>query len=384
VSRVWALVALFAVFSAQASAPRAPNATALHVVVDGKGSAHVTGNAGAVADAATVIVRSFYDGHDASTAARADGSFTTQIAVKAFDALYIHAVSANGAEGPSTIVSAGSEPELSILGPGGEQKPGTVRLWGEIKGPLFTSVTIAGQLGSVAPKSGYTQTFQGIARIVPGRNTVDIVAYLPDGRTVTRHHAITASADPAVALDLDPSTGPAPLAVEIAVVTDPALQYDSIEYDRGNDGIIDRRAQRGTLIEDEFAGAFEYPVTVHLMRDGNRVRSAEHLVIVESTVGAQFTAGNVLHGFLAALANRQFDLAQARMTASARARYAPTFAEIGARMNAIVGQFSQPTVTRAGASIVEFAIGREVDGTQRAFLAYVLKEKDGQWRVQSL
>jgi hypothetical protein len=76
--------------------------------------------------------------------------------------------------------------------------------------------------------------------------------------------------------------------------------------------------------------------------------------------------------------------ALSRVSISARYLYAPTFDALAPYLAQIVPQWSAPVVGPLGTEVSELVVSRLVEGKNSAFFIYVMRDRDGVWRVVSM
>ena len=68
----------------------------------------------------------------------------------------------------------------------------------------------------------------------------------------------------------------------------------------------------------------------------------------------------------------------------AQVKYAPVFDALMPHFPAIVSSYSSLQRVDVSEEIGEYAINRTIDGVNRIFLIYFLKDTDGVWRLDSM
>jgi hypothetical protein len=96
------------------------------------------------------------------------------------------------------------------------------------------------------------------------------------------------------------------------------------------------------------------------------------------------TVKSVWNGFAAALSGRDKASAMNRISRSVQFKYGPTLEVLSPYMPQIAATWSSPTLGALGGEVAELVISRVVEGKNRAFFIYVIREKDGVWRLTSM
>ena len=68
----------------------------------------------------------------------------------------------------------------------------------------------------------------------------------------------------------------------------------------------------------------------------------------------------------------------------AQEKYGAVFDTLLSSMLQIMGSFSNPQTVTVSGEIGEYAINRTIDGVNRIFLIYMLRDVDGVWRIDSM
>ena len=114
--------------------------------------------------------------------------------------------------------------------------------------------------------------------------------------------------------------------------------------------------------------------------------------VYEAAAGVQVDAlesvDALLHslwnGTSAALAAGDKEAALTYLTPGAQQKYAPVFDALLADMPTIVASFSALQPVSLSPSIGAYAINRTIDGRDRIFFIYFLKDADGVWRLDAM
>jgi hypothetical protein len=72
------------------------------------------------------------------------------------------------------------------------------------------------------------------------------------------------------------------------------------------------------------------------------------------------------------------------LNVQAREKYGPVFDALLPDMGQILGSFSDLQTMTVDSAVGEYAINRTIDGVNRIFLIYFLRDGDGVWRVDSM
>jgi hypothetical protein len=97
---------------------------------------------------------------------------------------------------------------------------------------------------------------------------------------------------------------------------------------------------------------------------------------------AMFTT--MWNGMNSALVAGDKEMALGYLTPSAQEKYGPVFEVLLPYMPEIVASYSSLQRVSLSSSVGEYAITRTIDGRNRVFLIYFIKEFDGVWRLAAM
>ena len=72
------------------------------------------------------------------------------------------------------------------------------------------------------------------------------------------------------------------------------------------------------------------------------------------------------------------------MTRQGKENYGPVFDVLRPNMPQIVGEFSVLQPVTVGDTVASYAVNQTVNGVNRLFLVYFLRDADGDWRLDSM
>jgi len=107
-------------------------------------------------------------------------------------------------------------------------------------------------------------------------------------------------------------------------------------------------------------------------------------VLVEDPVQRDATLRDLWLNMNAALSGGDTPAALLFLTPSARRRYAPVFDALEPFLPGIVASYSPLATLSLSESIGEYALKRTIDGEDRLFLVYFLRDGDGVWRLGAM
>jgi len=254
---------------------------------------------------------------------------------------------------------------------------------GTFAGPVNTGVTVNDVIA-------YARDGRFALNDLPlaaGANAITANATAADGRSGTASVTVDASGKPrSLELQADVSTGAAPLTVTFtysftavgAVVNKLAMDFDG-------DGHDDFRTNRPpiSLVNTYSIPGLYFP-KLKITDSAGHVHTAELAVEINSLDERDTLFIAVWNGMNDALLRGDLNEALVHLNARARQQYARALQGLLPDIPAIVGSYAPPLRVSVTANVLEYAVNRMVDGEDRAFLVYLLRDADGVWRLDRM
>ena len=89
-------------------------------------------------------------------------------------------------------------------------------------------------------------------------------------------------------------------------------------------------------------------------------------------------------GFATSLATRDTAQALQYFNAQAQQKFQSVFQTLATDLPQIVSSFSAPQLVSVTSDVGEYAINRTIDGVDRIFFVYFLRDVDGVWRIDDM
>lgn len=282
-------------------------------------------------------------------------------------------------------------PQITVQSPvaGAAIADDQVSVGGTWSGPTNTGITVN---GVIAALSG-NQFFAAVP-LVPGANTLTIVATAPGGASATSTVQVTSSGPAPTRVVASALQGFAPLNVSFTVTSDRPIE--SVE---GNFAVGFQICAEGFCFE---AGSFFVsPVTVPLVftyeqpgtyqavfnvrhTDGTTVTKTLRIVVQDPQQLDQLLQAT-WNSFTQALVARDKVAAMKSLTASAQARYGRVFDALQTSLPAVAASVSAPEPGLMTSTVGEYFLTRQApDGSLRLFLIYFIRDADGVWRLDTM
>lgn len=282
----------------------------------------------------------------------------------------------------------GGPPAVAIQAPaaGALVADDMVIVSGTWSGPIGTAITVNGVIASLN-----SNLFFATVPLVPGPNTLSVILSGPAGQLASTTVEVTSSGPSATRVVATPQQGFAPLEVVFTVTSDVA-----IEFIEGNYAVGQRVCNSDGCFEPTFfVGAGENPSFTY-----TQPGSAEAVFNIRRTDGTTITKTvrisvqgaeqvdqqlrQIWSGFTAALATGDKARALAYFNTQAKEAYGPIFDDLQPIMPQVAASFSALQTVTLDGEVAEYAINRTINGIDRIFFVYFVRDFDGVWRLDSM
>lgn len=298
-------------------------------------------------------------------------------------ALTARAVDNRGAVTTSAPVSVTVQPlALTIASPaeGASIAADFVTVTGTFQAPPNSGVTVN---GVVANSDGSNYFINGLA-LVPGTNTITVTLTTAEGQTVSQSRMVmsTAAANYRISASIDNVMAPGSVLLRVAKRLDRrvvSLQIANLG------GTADLSVFDGaTLAKVTFTNPGRYEPIVTIQDDAGNSYSQSVAILVQDPVTLSAVVRAVWTGFAGSLAGGDKLAAMSRMSETVRFRYGPTLDALAPYFAQIIPTWSAPSVGLLASGLAELVVTRDVQGVGRMFFVYVIRERDGVWRLTSM
>jgi hypothetical protein len=268
---------------------------------------------------------------------------------------------------------------LSFTSPGaGTSLDGdSVVVTGTFQAPANSGVNVNGVTAALDSQN----RFFALVPLIAGSNTLTATLSAPEGQSIER--SITVSATAMISpfsLSAEPTDGLAPLAVTFTV-SNPTAQAATYTFD--GFGPFALPANGSSVLKLTYpAGVFTPTVVI---TDASGDTSTRQLVIEaidETALDQKLRA--IWKGMNDGLLAGDQDRALVYLNAGARAKYGPVFEVLMPHMPDIVASYSTLAKSHLNGAFGEYAVKRQLDGKNRLYLLYFLRDPDGVWRIDEM
>jgi hypothetical protein len=368
-------------------APAPPDAAYIHAQPQPGGRLIVRGQPGAVESGTFVHITNVRTGETVQVQASSDGNFIAELAgIESDDLSIVAEDEAHNISTPIALPGVGSGPlRIEIVAPlsGTTIASNTVLVKGELFGPVDAGVAVNGR-PAIVLESGRTRSFAALVALLPGGNTIAIVAARPNGITETAQLQVTSDSNPAFMVTATPSHGGARLDVMFHISEYTEQQIARTEIDLNSDGDIDIvRENDDRYIPASYLSSGYYEATVKITTSSNQVETTVIPISVQTPEQVDAQIQRVWSAIISALRAGDGPAALTHFTADAVERYRPAFERMGSNLPTLADALTEISVAKIHARFVECLLIRNVAGNGEAFLVSFTRSGDGVWRLAS-
>ena len=252
---------------------------------------------------------------------------------------------------------------------------------GTMDGGANAGVTVNGVVANIVGNQFYANVL-----LLAGANDLLVKATSLDGASVQKTVSVTSAGPSVVEVTADSGNGVAPFKVTFTVNSAAIVQ--SIQADFNGDGTTDFvTTSLAAPISFTYGqpGVYNAQFVVSTLTNGFRNDyTATVPVIVVDAVALDVQLKALWQGFAGALVARDKAKAMQYLNAQARDKYGPVFDALLSGMPQILASFSNLQTVTINSDVGEYAINRIVDGVNRIFFIYLIRDIDGVWRIDSM
>lgn len=348
------------------------------------GQVTITGTSGSVEATARVKVTNVASGAAVTVTANSDGSFTVQLAAQEGNSLTITVTDGTGNVSPVRTTQVGSAVQIAITFPaqGAFISGNRTVVRGTAQGPFNTGVIVNGVVALV-----HNGIF--IADNVPlsfGQNTITAIATTLGGQAVQASVTLDSNTDPSV-LDVkaSPTSGIAPLAVTFEAQFGSTSSIQSLSMDFDGNGTVDfTTTDPNAQLQYNYTTPGLYTAHLRVTDQQGAVFNAEVSILVQDVAAMDTLFKNMWNNMNTALVAGDIPTALTFLDPAAQQKYEPVWQVLLPHMSEIVASYSPVRGAFIGQSVAEYGLNRTINGENRLFLIYFLKDESGVWRLAAM
>lgn len=284
----------------------------------------------------------------------------------------------------------GGAPQVAIQSPaaGATIADDQVIVSGTWSGPSNTGITVNGVIAAIDGNR-----FFATVPLAPGANTITVVATAPDGTQVSSTAEVASTGPSPTRVTASTLQGFAPLEVQFTVTSDREIQSVDGNFAVGYEvcggelgchqpGLFSVSATEPLSFTYEEPGSYEAVFNVR-HTDGTTVTKTLR-IIVQNQEQIDQQLRQVWAGLTSALARGDKATAMQHLNTRAQNKYGPVFDALLPNMGTIVASFSVLQVHEIDETVGSYAVNRIIDGLNRIFFIYFIRDGDGVWRLDSM
>ena len=251
---------------------------------------------------------------------------------------------------------------------------------GTFQGPPRTGITVNGVLAAVSGDRFYAQVGLQL-----GGNVVTAAATSPDGTSASQSINVTSTGISPISVRPSTATAIAPVKItfDLGNATGRAIKRIEADYD-GNGTMNLSTSDPNAVLQFTYATPGIYTVLFRITDDLNIIHTFSVVLNIEDRNQIDQLLRTVWSSFIQALAAQDKAVAMNSITATSRVTYGPIYDALAPEMPAIVGSFSSLQSSMLSSTVGEYAVNRTIDGVNRIFFIYFLRDVDGVWRIDSM
>jgi hypothetical protein len=299
-------------------------------------------------------------------------------------AIYARAVDNQGAARTSSVVTIHVAPlAVTVSSPmeNAQIAASSVLVSGTFTAPPNSGVTVNG----VRARVHGNQFFASDVALVEGANAISVVVVTADDNALSATRNVTRSGSAPFRVFAEPESGLAPHAATIRIDNPSGLAIAGVSYEYLGTAVLDTTgANQEVLGKLTLASAGIATPTVVVTVSGGNVYRQQVGVLAESASSVDALLKAVWNTYTGTLASGRVDLALASLPAVTAARYKPILEPLGPHFASIIPTWSAPMTGRLADDVGEYTIARSIDGQNRLFFIYFVRDDRGIWRLDSM
>ena len=254
-----------------------------------------------------------------------------------------------------------------------------VSVSGTFQGPANTGITVNGIAAIV---TGSTFIVAAVP-LQPGANTLTAVATAPNRQSAAQTVSVTSTGPAPVHVTASIAQGLAPLDVAFTVSNTTGKGLLVVQADFVGSGSFGFFSP-GAPLSNRYTAPGTYRAVFNIVDSTGASFRQTVTIVVQDPAQVDQLLRQTWAGFTAALASRDTPQALQYLTRQGKEKYGPVFDVLRPNMTQIVGQFSVLQPVTVGDTVGSYAVNRTVNGVNRLFFVYFLRDADGVWRLDSM
>lgn len=282
-----------------------------------------------------------------------------------------------------SVVQDDTVPQITILTPtlNAHLQTESVLVAGSYSGPSNTAVTVN---GVVAITDGH-HFYVNDVPLRAGANVIRATAATLAGKTAISQTQVNSIGPDVMEVRISSSTGISPLKVQFNIAYRGSAALQSVSADFNGDGVVDLTAtDLNQALEFTYHGAGVYQPQFMLVDNTGTSIVRSYVIKVEDVNSLRVTFETTYSYFTRSLVCGDVDLALSFMTTYSRNQYRPVLQELRPFFPITIGNWSPLQPSKITEEYAEFAVNKTVNGINRLFFIYFIRDSDGIWRIDSM
>ncbi|NOT56000.1 MAG: hypothetical protein HOP18_15480, partial [Deltaproteobacteria bacterium] len=368
--------------------PPAPDLGKITVSDPSNGKVRVSGTAGSVEAGGRVVVTNMATGAQATGIANADGSFSVEIVAGEGQSLSLVVTDAAGNASPARTAQVGVAVRISITEPaeGTRTQHQRTLVRGTVHGPLNTGVIVNGVVAAVHDGEFVADDIPLSPVIGTNDYTITATATTLGGQTVGTSVTVQSWGNPEV-LEVDASvtSGVAPLDVAFSYTFGSTIPLQTLRLDADGNGTFEVTTTDPTApLHYTYSTPAIYIARLQATDQQGGTFTAQVPVVVQDVTTMDTMFKSMWSNMNTALVAGDTTAALTFLDSAAQQKYGPVWQVLLPHMAEIVASYSPVRGVGIGQNVAEYGVNRTIDGENRLFLIYFLKDKDGVWRLAAM
>ena len=285
------------------------------------------------------------------------------------------------ASDPVTVTVTSGEPLLTVTSPasGAVVASESVTVSGTFSGPTNAGIAVNGVVAAIV---GNTFTSANVP-LQPGNNTLTVtLTASPSNQTTTQTLSITSTGPAPIEVLASPTQGMAPLSVTFTINNRTGNAIQSVQADYSGTGSF--AGVDPKTLSNSYTASGIYQAAFVITDSTGASYQQTVPIAVQDTAQIDQMLQTTWWGFTTALAAQDTTQALQYFNAQAQQKFQSVFQTLATDLPQIVGSFSAPQLVSVTDEIGEYAINRTIDGVDRIFFIYFVRDVDGIWRIDEM
>ncbi|MCW8899739.1 MAG: Ig-like domain-containing protein [Gammaproteobacteria bacterium] len=348
-------------------------------VVDGQTT--ITGTAGSVEANAIIEITNFTTNIVTTVQANAEGSFSLTVQASPDDKLSIIVIDKAGNRSTVSELKVPLPLSIEITSHinGVIVEGDSINIEGIFKGAENSGITVNGKVAGIFDNKFFVNN----VNLQPGANTVTAYLSLADG-TILKHDILVTSNTPSTYyVDAKPYSGMSSLTVNFYINEEIENSIQKINIDFDSDGVVDYNSEDLTLpINYTYILPGKYTSTTTVHGVNGVIHTFNSHIVVGKPAELDMKLRSIYINLLNQLSTGNINEAMNSLTRNMRVKFENSFIQSGSKLAQIIPELG--TIkggSLIGEDLAEYIITREENGEQVAFAIYLIKGRDGVWRI---